>query len=304
MADVDLRGLTARQLEVLGDAALREGHPLMARSFYRQLVRMTPNSPKAHARYGFTVRASPRSQNMLEVLKTLEESTKDNTVFVGSGLATWLKNPPFAADAKFLALAEADFAISPLGVQNWHWNLQTVLTAAQQAKSVPGDFVELGVYRGHTTKFVADYVGFADWDKRWWLYDTFDGVPEDQNDAGRRITPENYGEPFSFEEVRDRFAPYGNITVIKGRVPEIFAETSPEQIAFMHIDLNNSTAEVGALDALYDRLSPGGLIVFDDFCWASSAAQYKAGMAWFGARGLTVFALPTGQGLFIKPQGA
>lgn len=300
MADIDLRGLTARQLEVMGDAALLEGHPNMARVFYRQLVKMAPRSAKAHSRLGLTVRATPRSQIMLEVLKTLEKG-KEDPIYVGSGLATWRKNPPFAADAKFLELAEADFAIAPSGIQNWHWNLQIVLCAAQQAKAVPGDYVELGVYRGHTTKFVADYVGFADWDKRWWLYDTFDGVPVDQNDAGRTLTAQSYGEPFSFEEVRDRFVPYGNITVTKGRVPEVFAEGCPDRIAFMHIDLNSSIAEIGALNALYDKLSPGGVIVFDDYCWVSSAAQYQAEAAWFAERGLTVFPLPTGQGLFVKP---
>ena len=59
---------------------------------------------------------------------------------------------------------------------------------------------------------------------------------------------------------------------------------------------------MGALDALYGRLSPGGVIVFDDFCWSTSHAQFRAEMAWFNARELTVFPLPTGQGLFIKPQ--
>lgn len=300
MADITLQGLSARQLEVLGDAALLAGHPNMAQAFYRRLLQAAPDSARAHTRLGLTIRATPRSQKALELVRLLEDS-KSDPLFVGVGLATWHKNPPFIADKRFMALAEADFAIAPSGVFNWHWNLLMVLRAVQQAKTIPGDFVELGVYRGHTTKFVANYVGFSAWDKHWWLYDTFEGVPADQNDSGRALSAQSYGDPFSFEEVRDRFAPYGNITVTKGRVPEVFAAVCPETIAFIHIDLNNSTAEVGALDALYDRLSPGGVIVFDDFCWATSAAQYQAEMAWFDARGLTVFPLPTGQGLFVKP---
>ena len=300
MADITLQGLGARQLQVLGDAMLEAGYPLVAQGFYRRLLQVAPNSSSAHTRLGLTIRPTERAQKMLDTVKLLEK-TQCEPLFVGAGLATWYKNPPFIADKRFMELAEADFAIAPSGVNNWHWNLLIVLRAVQQAKAVPGDFVELGVYRGHTTKFVADYVDFAGWDKRWWLYDTFEGVPPDQNDSGRALGAQSYGEPFSFEEVRDRFAPYGNITVTKGRVPEILSDVCPEQIAFMHIDLNNSTAEVGALDALYDRLSPGGVIVFDDFCWATSAAQYQAEMKWFDARGLTVFPLPTGQGLFIKP---
>jgi len=303
MVDVTLKGLSPKQLIALGDAAFQNGDAKLAEGLYRQVVRLAPNYVPGQARLGLTARPNARSLKMLDILKTLEGIPGSNA-YVGEGLATWLKTPPFISDARFMELAEKDFELAPAGISNWHWNLTTVLCAAQQAKDLPGDFVELGVYKGHTTKFLADYLDFATWPKRWWLYDTFEGVPADQMDAGRSITAGSYGVAFSFEEVRDRFAPYGNITVTKGRVPEIFAETSPDVVAFIHIDLNNATAELGALDALYPRLVPGGVIVFDDFCWSASEAQYKAEIEWFRAKDLTVLPLPTGQGLHVKPPAA
>lgn len=300
MTDINLQGLTPRQLAFLGDAALQAADLGLAKAFYRSLVRVAPTSPAAHVRYGFALRPNRHTPLMLRMLKDIETTLPHAEVFVGSGLATWLKVPPFVADARFMELAEGDVGIAPAGVANWHWNLAMVLAAAQQARDLPGDFVELGVYKGHTTKFLAEYLGFEGWSKRWWLYDTFDGVPDDQQDPGRNVTAANYGEAFSFEEVRDRFAPWANITVTRGRVPEVLDEVCPDAIAFMHIDLNNATAEVGALDRLYDRLVPGGVIVFDDFLWQTSAAQRSAEQAWFEARGLTVFPLPTGQGLFVR----
>lgn len=167
---------------------------------------------------------------------------------------------------------------------------------------IPTPCVELGVFRGHTTLFAAEYLDFAAAPRTWWLYDTFDGIPDDQLDpgwAGKNTAI--YRDTFSFKEVRDRFAHVPNIKVIQGRVPEILRETSPERIAFIHVDLNNSTAEVAALDALYDRLATGGVIVFDDYCWEASRAQHEAEKAWFAARGLHVLPLPTGQGVFVKP---
>jgi O-methyltransferase len=299
-----LSNLSPRHLTAFGDAAMRAGDLAMAQGIYRQLVAVQPQSAQAQARLGLSLRASGRTQLMLDVIQALEK-LQGAEIFVGEGIATWLKRPAFVQDARFLELAARDLELAPAGVTNWHWNLQTVLWAAQQARGLPGDFVELGVFRGHTTMFLAEYLDFASWDKRWWLFDTFEGIPDDQVDPGwEKVNKGAYGGTFTFEEVRDRFARFGNITVTKGRVPEVFAETCPEAIAFMHIDLNNSTAEVGALDALYDRIVPGGVVVFDDFGWQTAHAQFKAEQAWFADRGLAIFPLPTGQGLFVKPAEA
>jgi hypothetical protein len=305
MADITLSNVSTAQLAFLGDAALRAGDVGLARGFYQNLVRRSPGSPQAHARLGLTQRPTGRAIPMLDVLTTLERISHGSGsigIFVGEGIATWLKQPAFIGDPRFMELAAKDQELAPAGVTNWHWNLQTVLWAAQQVRDLPGDFVELGVFRGHTTMFLAEYLEFGSWTKRWWLFDTFDGIPDDQVDPGwERVNRAAYGGTFTFEEVRDRFAPFGNIEVTKGRVPEVFETVCPDAISFMHIDLNNSTAEVGALDALYDRLTPGGIIVFDDFGWQTAHAQFRAESEWFRSRGLAVMPLPTGQGLFVKP---
>jgi hypothetical protein len=299
--DITLRNLNAEQLAVLGDAAMRKGYVQLAAGLYRHLVKLAPQSPQAHTRLGLTKTPGARTLKMLEVLNILEQHQGSHT-FVGDGIATWLKTPPFTSDARFMAIEEANSDIAATGNQNWHWNLLIVATAALAVRNVPGDFVEMGVFKGHTTKFVAEYVEFATWDKRWWLYDTFEGIPADQLDPGREhLTAKAYGKPYSYEEVRDRFAPFGNIIVTKGRVPEVLSEAGPEAIAFMHVDLNTAAAEIAGLEAFYDRLSPGGIIILDDYGWTTARAQYEAELAWFTARGLTVFHLPTGQGLFIKP---
>ncbi len=302
MVDLTLHNLSLAQLAALGDAAFKQGDMGLAQGLYRRLVAEQPRSPSAQARLGLTLRPTSRSRVMLDVLTTLEGIPNANP-FIGDGIATWMKQPAFIQDPRFMALAAKDQEIAPAGVSNWHWNLQTVLWAAQQARQVDGDFVELGVFRGHTTMFLAEYLEFASWDRTWWLFDTFEGIPVDQVDPGwEQVNKAAYNEAtFSFEEVRQRFEPFPNIKVTQGRVPEIFAEVCPERIGFMHIDLNSATAEVGALDALYDRIAPGGIIVFDDFGWLTAHAQFRAELQWFTSRGLAILPLATGQGLFVKP---
>ena len=88
--------------------------------------------------------------------------------------------------------------------------------------------------------------------------------------------------------------------MIRGRVPEVLDEVSPETIAFMHIDLNSAKAERAALEALYDRLSVGGMIVFDDYGWTACVEQKVAIDEFMAERGVRVLEIPTGQGLFVK----
>jgi hypothetical protein len=290
--------ISIEQGMAMADGLMEADKHELAAKVLRALLANAPPSMKnrLRVRLGLAGVRNNRSPMTRAALKLMERDVRD--VFVGEGLATWHKTLPFYDDERFIELADKHAHLLPL--PNWHWNLQTVLWAVRQVRDLDGDLMELGVFKGHTTLFCSEYVGFADWPKRWFLYDTFDGIPDDQVDPNFKTSNQVYKGTFSFEEVRDRFAHIPNITVIKGRVPEVLTETCPERVAFIHMDLNNAAAEIHALDALYDRLVPGGIIVFDDYGWTVSRAQFDAENAWFARRGLQILPLPTGQGLFIK----
>lgn len=299
MINLTLKDLTPANLSDMADGLMRVGEARMAADLYAVALKSASPSERKRllVRHGLAASRTKRAKDLHGALSALETLADD--VFIGEGLATWLKTTPFLEDPRFVALASKHAGLLPIA--NWHWNLQTVLWAVRQALKLDGEFMELGVFKGHTTLFVAEYLEFQDIEKRWRLYDTFDGIPDDQLDPGWKDINRNvYGDTFSHEEVKARFAAFPNIDVIKGRVPEILAENCPDRIAFLHMDLNNSTAEIQALEALFDRIVPGGLIVFDDYGWTSARAQHDAENRWFAARGLQILALPTGQGLFIK----
>lgn len=97
-----------------------------------------------------------------------------------------------------------------------------------------------------------------------------------------------------------RFADLSNVTVSQGKVPEVLHDVAPEKIAFMHLDLNNADAEIGALEILFDRMVPGAVLILDDYGWLAYRAQKDAEDPWLAQRGYRVLELPTGQGLVIK----
>lgn len=301
MADVTLRGLNVRQTLAMAQGLLETGEVELAANLLA-LVRRSGGRTRPDVLVRDGIAASgpsfPRRGLMLDVLDALEPYRP--TAFVADGLATWLKILPFYDDPRFVEIADRHRELLPS--PNWHWNLQTALWCARRAARLEGDFVELGVFRGHTTLFLAEYLDFASWPRTWRLYDTFEGIPEDQLDPGWAEPNANvYVGAFTYEEVCARFAGFPNIRLIKGRVPEILVEDGPGPIAFLHVDLNNSTAEIAALDLLYERIVSGGVILFDDFCWMTARAQHDAEVRWFAERGLEILPLPTGQGLFVKP---
>ena len=300
MTDVTFTRVSADQLVAMGDGLAQAGHWKAARRTYSlALDNCAPSlRPKIQTRLALASTPNDRTPDTFALLLRIEETPEIRNVFIGTGIATWYKHVPALEDARFLEISDRHGHLLPL--PNWHWNLSTALHAVRLALRAEGDLVELGVFKGHTTLFLADYLDFASLPRRWVLYDTFDGIPDDQLDTGWARNNAVYKGTYSYEEVRARFEPFPNIEVIKGRVPEALDGTAPEKIAFLHLDMNNATAEIAALDALFDRLSPGGVILFDDFCWDVSRAQRAAEEAWFAARGLEVFPLPTGQGLFVR----
>ena len=212
--------------------------------------------------------------------------------YLGDNLFTWGRNNSLFGDAAFRVAWEgnlqndADRAIA--------WRRYILACAAFHAVQLEGDFVECGVYAGTGIKTVIDYLGGRDFPKTFWGYDTFDYHPV----AGHGFAGQQDG---FFETVRERFAGYPQVRLIKGLLPGSFADGCPDRVAYLHVDLNNADGELATLDVLFDRVVPGGIVVMDDYEWAGGYREQKRREdPWFEQRGYRVFPLPTGQGLIIK----
>jgi hypothetical protein len=176
--------------------------------------------------------------------------------------------------------------------------INTLAWAASEALRLPGDFVECGVWRGFCSAVLTEYLDFQNLDRTFYLYDTFAGIPAEL-DSEKHDVPA-FREPGLYEKVVERFSRYPNVKVIRGAIPDSFSTAVPERIAFLHIDMNSSKSEIAALEVLFDRVLPGGLIVFDDYGWIGYRAQHLAEDAWTRKRDHRILELPTGQGLLIK----
>jgi O-methyltransferase len=206
---------------------------------------------------------------------------------------TWGRNNSMFDDDEFVksweanAESNADKAIV--------WRRYILACAAYHCIQLDGDFVECGAYTGVGVKTVVDYLGGEDFPKDFWIYDLF------EHEEWMLHHPMDEHGPELEERVRRKFQKYSQVKIFKGFIPEVFAGQSPKTIAYLHIDLNEAPAEIAALDALFERVVPGGIVILDDYEWSGPyRAQKLAEDPWFEARQYRVMPLPTGQGIVIK----
>ena len=143
---------------------------------------------------------------------------------------------------------------------------------------MPGHIFELGVYKG------ASLVRFAtfrdalenDFSRKIIGFDAFGEFPTNQLKAKDDLDfVEDFenegGEGLNREEVEKILFQKGfeNFELVKGNVFDTlprYLEDNPEiRIAMLHLDMDVKEPTDFALDLLYERVVPGGIIIFDDY---------------------------------------
>ena len=225
-----------------------------------------------------------------QALRSINSTTG---AFSGDNLFTYSRNLSFLTDAEFMSAYNAHASTDV--EKGIIWRIAVVAWAARNGMRLEGDLVECACYKGTTARIVSDYIGLKEQpQRRYYLYDLF------EHDASmpHHAMPE-HGESL-FEQVKARFTDLPNVVVTQGRVPDSLHVAAPEKIAFLHLDLNNAEAEIGALELLFDRMVPGAIMVLDDYGWLGYRRQKLAEDPWLEKRGYRVMELPTGQGLLVK----
>jgi hypothetical protein len=189
------------------------------------------------------------------------------------------------------------------------WRVHVALWAATTALRTDGDFVECGVNAGFVSSAIMHRLCWAGVPRKFYLIDTFSGPVVEQFSAEEMrlgkagLTKELLARGAyvtDLDRVRANFAEWPNAVVVQGRVPEVLSTLEIPHVAFLHIDLNCAYPECAALAYFWPRLSPGALVLFDDY--ANHEHRYQKEKIDETARGLgtEVLSLPTGQGLIVR----
>lgn len=224
------------------------------------------------------------------------------------GLSVWGKNLAFLNEDRFQRAYH-------LGAKSGHrfseddgdfhieWRVHVALWAAGVGLRLDGDFVECGVNTGILSLAVVDYHRFREQNRAFFLFDTFNGVPEEQFEHDRsnaRVSQNERFYPECYELAKANFSPYPNVKLIRGCVPDSLPGAGIEKVAYLSIDMNVATAEVAAVGFFWDKLAIGAPVVLDDYGWTGHEDQKKALDDFASSVGTSILTLPTGQGLMVK----
>lgn len=156
----------------------------------------------------------------------------------------------------------------------------------QRIVNLPGDIVELGVYRGSSLMTWANFLeirNMGDRHKKIVGFDNFKGFG-DFDDKDGQEKPEFGKQAGGFnshefeEQLRDainifdhdRFIPYKpRIHLVKGNIeetiPKYIEENPGMRISLLHFDVDLYRPTKVALECLWDLVVPGGVLVFDEY---------------------------------------
>lgn len=201
----------------------------------------------------------------LFILETITKKGKyiiisSSSTYFGDGFAT-THYVDFLHDIKFINSYKNAVSKIPLSV-DVAWRAHIVTWAASQAVNLEGDFVECGVWYGVLSKTICEYTDFANQNRNFYLFDSWGG---ELNPARDKMNKEYQID--IFDVVKERFADYPNVQLIRGLVPEVLDKVDIKKIAYLGIDMNGHVPERKTLEKYYEKIVPGGVIYFDDYGW-------------------------------------
>jgi hypothetical protein len=248
------------------------------------------------------------------IVKALERAgyvvfnTRSPYGYARDGLFT-MNNDHFQRDEAFRAAYARGVEASNGSDPQMEWRVHVALWAASTALRAQGDFVECGVNAGFMSSAIMRSLDWRGSGRRFYLIDTFSGPVLSQYspreiERGRAANAESALAAGAYvtdlERVRANFSEWPNAVVVQGAVPDILSAVSFRDVAFLHLDMNCALPEKAALEFFWERLSPGAVVLLDDYAYFGNEGQAEAIDDLSARLGFRILSLPTGQGLIVK----
>jgi O-methyltransferase len=154
-----------------------------------------------------------------------------------------------------------------------------------EEEKIPGNILEAGVWRGGAVIFAAQFLNVWQIEGRSvYAADSFQGLPRPEKEfpADNGDVHHNYDFlSVSLEEVKENFSSYlvptenGNVVFVEGFFAESLQNLDCGPLAILRMDGDMYSSTIHTLDSLFDKVSPGGFVIVDDWFLPGARAAVK-----------------------------
>lgn len=174
-----------------------------------------------------------------------------------------------------------------------HYQLMRLVAA------IPGDTAECGVFRGAGSYLMcmvnAQNTMFK---RKHFVFDSFEGLSNPTKADGEHWQTGDLA--VTLERVSQTLAMFENVHLLKGWIPERFAEVQDHMFAFVHIDVDLFQPTLDSIRFFYPRMNAGAIILCDDYGFTSCPGATKAIDVFLLDKPEKMIALSGGGGFLIK----
>lgn len=172
--------------------------------------------------------------------------------------------------------------------------------AAKTTRAAVKNLVECGVCDGLTVSFAMQALAGKSAFKAF-LYDAWDGMKREHLLESEKSYDGEYSY-LNIENTKKNLSAHSAHTIFnKGYIPESFEKSeNPSEVAWLHIDLNSAIITAETLKFFFDKISSGGVILFDDYAWRGYYDTKMAVDEFFREKPGMLFHLPTGQAIYFR----
>ena len=176
--------------------------------------------------------------------------------------------------------------------------------ATRFSKTSSCNFVEAGTCDGLTIKFaISALENEIDRDTNYkiYLYDAWDAMKLEHLTTTESGAEGHYSY-LSIDRTKANLKQFGeHCEFVKGYIPEVFSENpGPDNLSWLHIDLNSSMPTQKTLEQFVPKLLPGGVVLFDDYGHGGFSETKEIADKFFSDDDGLLMPLPTGQAIFFK----
>ncbi len=159
-----------------------------------------------------------------------------------------------------------------------------------------GDTAECGAYKGASSYLICRRN--LKYQKTHHIFDSFEGLSDPVNEDGDYWKK---GDLSCGEHVlRENLKEFSAVHYYKGWIPERFSDVADRKFCFVHLDIDLYQPTRDSILFFYERMTPGGIILCDDYGFTSCPGANKAMNDFFSDKAEEIVLLPTGQGFVMK----